>query len=51
MKDEKVYIAQILESIKKIKSFTSGLEINLEIVWNTILLDLPPLEEKLKNEA
>ena len=103
MKNDKVYVDQILDSIRKIKSFTVGInkdnffsndmvqsavimqltlvgevskkistdlknkidlpwkeiagfrdkaihnyfDINLDVVWNTIELDLPPLEEKL----
>ncbi len=105
MKNDKVYVDQILDSIKKIELFVNGVDrekfvtnslvqsgvimqltligevskkisndligkmdlpwkgisgfrdkaihdyfdINLDVVWNTIIIDLPPLKEKLQN--
>jgi len=45
MKEDSVYIAQIIEAVAKIHSFVWS----LEIVWNTIQYDLALLEEKLKS--
>lgn len=44
-RDEKILLEHILESIAHIEQYTDNL--NLQVVWDTVHNNLPPLKERL----
>lgn len=57
MKDDTLYIDQILDSIRKIKAYISEraihnyFDIDLKVVWDTSAEDIPFLERELRKIA